>query len=230
MNTKIDIRKYILDLGFDVCGFANIERFNNIPEKSNPEFILPGCKTVIVVGKKFLKSSYISKSTVPYTILRNKLSEWIDQMTVVISNEIEKHDELALPTGAIEPCNWNAKLEKTTGLISLKYAAVQAGLGVVGKNTLLISPNYGNYLWLGAILTTMEIEQDNLISVNPCKEKCNICIKACPVNAIDGSLFMNQEKCWNHAFGEPEEGVEWRIKCFNCRKLCPYSNGYNCSR
>ena len=47
-----------------------------------------------------------------------------------------------------------------------------------------------------------------------------------PVGALDGSRFMDQNKCWNYAFGEPEEGGEWRISCFACRTKCPYTNGY----
>jgi len=66
---------------------------------------------------------------------------------------------------------------------------------------------------------------DPLVTKSPCNEKCRICIENCPVGALDGSLLMDQKKCWNFAFGE-EGGGEWRIKCHRCRTKCPYSTGY----
>lgn len=97
-------------------------------------------------------------------------------------------------------------------MISLKNAAYNAGLGVIWENTLLITPEFGNMIWLGAMITTAEIEPDNIITRNPCNDKCKICIDNCPVNALDGSSFMDQDKCWNYAFGEIQCG-EWRIYC-----------------
>jgi len=107
--------------------------------------------------------------------------------TIGLSYFLEDNNYLAIPTGAIEPCNYNADLQKTVGLISLKYAAYQAGLGIIGKNTL-------------------EFESDPIMSKNPCKDSCTLCISNCPVQALRGSEFMDQQKCWNYAFGEENGG------------------------
>lgn len=101
-----------------------------------------------------------------------------------------------------------------------------AGLGVIGKNTLLLTPKYGNMVWLGGIITSAPLAGDTMIEKKVCTDNCRICIDACPVQALDGSLFMNQAKCWNSAFGVPETGGEWRIKCYKCRVMCPYSKGF----
>lgn len=98
-------------------------------------------------------------------------------------------------------------------------------MGVIGKNTLLITPNYRNMVWIGVVITSVKLEPNKIILKNPCNEKCQICIDTCPVNAIDGSNFMDQAKCWNYAFGKAEGGG-WRIKCYQCRIKCPYSKGY----
>jgi epoxyqueuosine reductase len=98
-------------------------------------------------------------------------------------------------------------------------------LGVIGKNTLLITPRYGNMVWLGAVITSAELEPNKIITKNPCHEKCRVCMDNFLVKAIDGSKFMDQTKCWNYAFGEAEGG-EWRIKCYKCREKCPYARGY----
>ena len=80
-------------------------------------------------------------------------------------------------------------------------------------------------VWLGAVISSLQLKPDKIRTKNPCKENCSICIDNCPVGAIDGSIFMNQRHCWNFAFGK-ENGGEWRIKCNKCRSKCPYSKGY----
>lgn len=203
-----------------MCGIASVDRFYNMPPMSNPASILPGCKSVIVIAKKFLTSTSVLTNTIPYTIIRNYLSGFIDKITIDLSYFIEAEGAVAVPTGAIEPCNWNPEISKTVGLISLKNAAVMAGLGIIGKNTLLLTKEYGNMVWLGGVLTTAELSPDPLVKDSLCKPGCHRCISACPVKAIDGSEFMDQTKCWNFAFGE-EAGGEWRIKCNKCRIICP---------
>ena len=68
-------------------------------------------------------------------------------------------------------------------MLSMKHAAVQAGLGSFGKNTLFISKFYGNMVTLGAVLTNLELPSDS-ISENICIPNCNKCVDACPVKAI----------------------------------------------
>lgn len=224
--TAAAIKEKAKQIGCDLCGIASTDRFLYMPGQSNPVALLPDAKSVIAVAKKFLGSTVKSNSTIPYTILRNNLSRYIDDITVQLAYYLEDNGYSAIPTGAIDPCNYNHEIEKKTGLISLKNAAYQAGLGVIGKNTLLITPEYGNMVWLGAIITSAKLECDKVLEKNPCNTNCSICIDKCPVHAIDGSHFMDQKKCWDYAFGE-EDGGEWRIKCFECRVLCPHSRGYN---
>jgi epoxyqueuosine reductase QueG len=211
--------------GSTLCGVASIDRFTGLPEMTSPQHILPGARSVIVIALKFLQSTVRSTSTVPYTIIRNNLSRKVDEISVALAQFLEDNGYQALPTGAIDPCNYEPSLGKKVGLISLKNAACQAGLGVIGKNTLLITPEYGNMVWLGAVISDIELLPDPLVTESPCNEKCRICIENCPVGALDGSLLMDQKKCWNFAFGE-EGGGEWRIKCHRCRTKCPYSTGY----
>lgn len=219
------IKEKTARLGCDLCGIASIERFENLSRISSPQNILPEAKSVIVIAKRFLSSAVESKSTIPYTIVRNNLSREIDEITIKLSYFIEDHHGKAIPTGAIEPCNYDNDLSKVVGLISLKNAAYQAGMGVIGKNTLLITPKYGNMVWLGAVITSVELKSDPIITRSLCGKNCRLCIDHCPVGAIDGSQFIDQLKCWNYAFGKENNG-EWRIKCFNCRSQCPFSKGF----
>ncbi len=225
-NEKQILKDKASALGSALCGVASIDRFAGLPEMTNPGHILPGAKSVIVIALRFLQSTVRANSTVPYTIIRNILSRKVDETSAALAQSLEDNGYEALPTGAIEPCNYEPSLDRKVGLISLKNAACQAGLGVIGKNTLLITPEYGNMVWLGAVISDIELLPDPLVTKSPCNKECRICIDNCPVGALDGSLFMDHRKCWNFAFGE-ESGGEWRIKCHLCRTKCPYSTGYD---
>jgi epoxyqueuosine reductase QueG len=156
-------------------------------------------------------------------VIRNYLSGEMDRLSIQLSYHSESLGFQAVPTGAIGPCRWSKETKKSMGLISLKHAAVQAGLGKMGKNTLLINDRYGNMIWLGAVLTALELEPDPLAGYEVCPQKCRLCLDKCPVQAMDG-VSIDQRECWQHAFGADDEG-EWRIKCFKCRDVCPNKLG-----
>ncbi len=138
------------------------------------------------------------------------------------------------------------------GLISLKHAAVEAGLGKMGKNTLLIHPNRGNIVRLGGLLTTMEWScEEKKEYPKLCPAKCSNCIKACPVGALsdDGIDKMKcMGNCIKHTLMPPKwllPYMKWGVSksklmtelmelftlsffesygvgCFACLKACPH--------
>lgn len=215
-----DVKRIAVDIGADLCGIASIDRFTDAPKGYHPCDVLPGGKSVIVLASRFLTSTLSARSTVPYTIVRNELTKRMDTMSLSLSYSLESYGVAAVPTGAIEPNNFDPLTNKYRGIISLKHAAVLAGLGKIGKNTLLINDRYGNMLWLSAVITSAVLDPDPIAMYEGCIEGCNICLSSCPVGALDG-ISMDQRRCWDHAFGS-EDGGEWRIKCFLCRKVCPH--------
>ncbi|NLG04604.1 MAG: epoxyqueuosine reductase [Clostridia bacterium] len=225
MNAN-EIKQMVLNMGADLCGIASIDRFADAPNGFHPLDVLPGCKSVIVFAKRFLAGTLKSNSTIPYTIVRNVLSDRLDKMSVALCEEMEKQNIVAIPTGTIGPSEYDAKTGRTRNIVSAKHAAAAAGLGVIGKNSLLITPEYGNMVWLTVVLTEAELEADPMLENTFCSKKCHICIDACPSHAISAdNPEMQQNICWEYAFGEPEEGGEWRIKCFKCRTSCPHCFG-----
>ena len=104
------------------------------------------------------------------------------------------------------------------GTISLKHAAVLAGLGKMGKNTLLVNDQLGNMLWLSAVITSIPLQADPIANYDGCYSGCNLCVDACPVKALDDE-FMKQRKCYNYAF--KSIGGHLQILCWRCRKVCP---------
>lgn len=114
--------------------------------------------------------------------------------------------------------------------VNEKKAAVLGGLGFVGKNTLLINEEYGSFLFIGDICTDAEININNGVSEKLCKG-CDLCIKSCPVNALEDGFckekcisFLTQKK------GTLEEYEKEILKrsdsvwgCDICAKVCPHN-------
>mgnify|MGYP000855442197 CR=1 FL=1 len=76
--------------------------------------------------------------------------------------------------------------ELLLALFSYKYAAVNAGLGWIGKNDLLVTEKYGPRVRLSAILVNHELPSGKPVKQSKCDDKCNCCIKACPCSFIKG--------------------------------------------
>jgi len=219
MDSK-NIKQIIYNLGADICGIASIERFIDAPKGFHPTDTLPTCKSVIIFGKKFLRSTVDCKNLIPYTITRNMTSNILDIMTVKICGILEDNKIIAVPIGAVGPSIYDENTNRYRGIVSLKHSAVLAGLGYIGKNSLLITPEYGNMVWLDGILVNIDLEADKILN-DKCPENCNLCIEICPVNAIKkDNLEMEQRKCRENAF-EGNEIYFIKIKCHKCRTKCP---------
>ena len=107
------------------------------------------------------------------------------------------------------------------GYISLKHAAEIAGLGVIGKNYLLTNQEYGNLLWLSAVLTDANLVPDKKAQYKIC-DNCSKCVEACPSGALDNPALFGRKGC-SKFFTVVNKKFE--IKCFSCRKVCPYCFG-----
>jgi epoxyqueuosine reductase QueG len=131
--------------------------------------------------------------------------------------------EYAVPLPSDSPCEyWDKEKLEGRGLISMKHAAVLAGLGTLGKSTLLLNDKYGNLLTLGAVLTELDLASDPLVE-NICIKTCNICIRDCPPQALDGQ-HANQAKCRLNTYGTNARGYN-TVNCNKCRVACPMRFG-----
>ncbi|MFW9822620.1 MAG: epoxyqueuosine reductase, partial [Candidatus Thorarchaeota archaeon] len=108
-------------------------------------------------------------------------------------------------------------------ILSLRHAGHLAGLGVLGKNTLLINNQYGNMIQLGAILVNVDLQGDAIAKYEVCLKSCEICLTSCPIGALDG-ISVNQKLCRSHSIFQHQKGYVLK-KCNTCRKVCPYVIG-----
>jgi epoxyqueuosine reductase QueG len=218
MDTK-EVKQILYNLGADLCGVAPIERFCEAPEGFHPCDVLPQCQSVVVIAKAFPAGTIHCKTTIPYTITRNMLSDMLDKISVHFCIEMERHDIVAIPTGSVSHTQYDVKTSRWRGIVSAKHCAVAAGIGRIGRNTLVTTPEYGNMVWLNAILTDAQLKPDELLTGDPCPVDCTLCIDNCPAGAL-GDPEMKQQECRSYAFNI-KPGEEFMIKCHKCRTICP---------
>ncbi|HEY1292668.1 MAG TPA: tRNA epoxyqueuosine(34) reductase QueG [Chloroflexota bacterium] len=108
-------------------------------------------------------------------------------------------------------------------------AAIRAGLGFRGKNTNLLTP-IGSFVFLGALLTSVELEVDQPIRKD-CGA-CRLCIEACPTDALDEAYHLAAERCIAYLTIEHRGPLadnlrpllgEWVFGCDICQEVCPYN-------
>jgi epoxyqueuosine reductase len=222
--TAAEIKSKARALGADLCGIAPVGRFADAPSGFHPTDVARGCKSVISLAVRFPISVLSSSSQAAYTFVRNKLMDKMDSITFQLAEELESLGGCAVPIPSSDPYDyWDDSRRHGQGILSLKHAAVRAGLGRMGKNTLLVNDKFGNMLWLGAVLLDQEMEPDPLADYRTCEPECRICLDSCPANALDGTT-IEQRKCRSIS-AKYTEGGGGVYACCLCRKLCPNFNG-----
>jgi epoxyqueuosine reductase QueG len=191
MGVKEELRDLAHGHGMNLFGVSGVDRFATSPEGKHPCDVLPGCKSVIVVGVRLLDGTIQANfrafedgrndlkglyGTYGYALLPNF------ELTYVcydIARHIEQRTEEVATPCSTGPMTNGAQ-------ISLRHAAVAAGLGEFGWIGIVLTPQYGPRNRFGVVLTTLELEPDPMYSGKPlCNpEKCGICTKVCPSGAL----------------------------------------------
>ncbi len=214
-----------MGLGADVCGFAAVKDLSDAPEGFRPTDIFTKCKSVIAFGIA-LPRGLAQVEQLIYGHFNYKICYQIDSIAFHTAKHIEEHyGGYAVPLPSDGPYEyWDAEKMEGRGLISLKHAAVAAGLGTLGKSTLLLNRKYGNMLILGAVLTDLDLSSDPPAN-SICIEDCSLCVSNCPVGALYSSP-VNQKACRQNTYGINARGFD-TVNCNKCRMICPMKYGIN---
>lgn len=221
---KEQIKKRILELGADVCGVANIDRFSEAPAGFHPRDLFPDCRSAVVFGVALPRGLAQVEPRLIYGHFNSIAAQEADFIAFRAAKEIERRwGGQAVPLPSDGPYEyWEAEKLEGRGLISMKHAAVLVGLGTLGRSTLLLNETFGNQLILGAVLTDIDLASDPLAR-RICLENCRLCIESCPVQALDG-LRADQAKCRPNTYGTNARGFD-TVNCNRCRTVCPMRFG-----
>ena len=222
--TANEIKSTALEAGADICGIAPVDRFSSAPKGFHPSNIYSDCQSVLVFAKKLPAESLFASSCIPYTYINRVITEEVDGLTLSLSRKLADLAVRNIPVPSDDPSEyWEPDRSYARGILSLRHAGHLAGLGVLGKNTLLINDRFGNMIQLGALLLNPKLEGDPIAAYEACKEDCRLCIRSCPQSALDG-ITVDQQACRPLSNYRNERGFVLK-KCWECRRVCPTHSG-----
>lgn len=217
---EITIKGLAYQLGADVCGIGSIDRFEDAPEGFSPLDLFDKCKSVIAVGIALPKALYEVRPRLLYSHFNSQICSILDALELKLAKALEERFNcLAVPVPCDAPNEyWESDSKTAKGLISMRHTAVLCGLGSIGKSALLINPEYGNRLTIGAVLTDLELASDEM-QPDLCLAGCSKCVDNCPAKAISDKR-VNQMLCRMNTFGKTARGFD-TVDCNKCRTICP---------
>ena len=234
------IKRRLLEIGFDDVGIVSLENFPPEEEKEvflrwlelgyhadmdymekskdarlNPNLLLEGAKSAVVVllsygSKRVGKLKFARYSTRKdyHKFFKKTLGKFVRECKERFGGEYRVFSD-SLPV-----------LERSLGRL--------AGLGWIGKNSMLISPKFGSYFLIGGFLTNLDLKPDKPFVYDFCG-KCNRCIISCPTGAILEGRIIDSRKCisyWTIEYkGDsiPVDTKGWIFGCDICQEVCPWN-------
>ncbi|MBR6174545.1 MAG: tRNA epoxyqueuosine(34) reductase QueG [Bacteroidales bacterium] len=241
MLSSQQIKSWAKEVGFQDCGIARarvlaeaeteflhsvehgyhaemhyLER--NVDGRFNPEFLLSGCKSVIVVTYNYLTDSEPKSDkyrTARYT--------WIQDYHILVKDLLEKL--AAMIVNDYPTVKYRTTVDSSA--ISEKRWAVEAGVGCMGKNGLVHNDN-GSFFVIGTLLVDWFCDQyDPSLPKSDCGE-CDICIRSCPVNALETPFRVDARRCVSYHNTEDKMPnynelalQKYLFGCDVCQEVCP---------
>ena len=244
-------------LGFDLCGVVRPEKFPELeqtsewlargyagemkyladPRRCNLQTAMPGIRSAIVVLLNYSTARPLSTdAALPINDVqpRGWISRyaWGDDYHDVLS---ERLDALVNSLREHFVAPFEARAYVDTGPVQERVLAKYAGLGWLGKNTLLLNQMLGSFFFLGVILTTLDLEPtlgENELPPPDLCGSCRRCLDACPTQAFVEPYVMDARKCISYLTIElrgsiPEEFREPMenhiFGCDICQDVCPWN-------
>jgi epoxyqueuosine reductase len=222
--TSAEIKDLALSLGAEKCGIANAGRFSGAPEGFRPTDIWKACKSVIAFLIRMPDAIITADNPVPYSHTASIIYKKLDMIGFEFCKSIQAGGNNAVPVPTDIPfLYWDSLNKRGMGILSLRHAGYLAGLGFLGRNNLLINPEFGNMVYIGVVLTDLELEQDPVIEDLACPSGCRICLDSCPQKALDGTT-VNQKLCREFSGLLNERGFDI-YACNLCRRVCIMRKG-----
>jgi len=246
MDTKHTIKKYAHEAGFDLCGITSADI---IPEakdhflkwlqhgnhatmswlekdtdrRTNPRKVLPGAQSVIMLAVNYYSTDLPESKE--RRIARYARGRDYHRVLEGMMKRLCGALKTAYPEESFRYyVDYGPLLERA-------YAA-KAGLGFIGKNSMLITKEYGSYVLLCEIITTLASEYDT-----PMERRCGTCtrcLEGCPTEAISEKEGINSDKCIsfqtieNKSTTIPDNIAKnmsgFAFGCDICQEVCPFNN------
>jgi epoxyqueuosine reductase len=253
-QSSTEVKEKARQLGFDIAGIVSATRShradylrrwldngqhgsmswlaNRFDERIDPSVYLPGAKSVICVAMNYyhplssepqLRTENLELRTSSGKIARYALGNDYHEILKSKLHALADWMRQQWPEIETRACVDTAPLME-------KDLAARAGIGWIGKNTCLINDRVGSWLFLGEIVTTLELPPDE-----PATDHCGTCrrcIDACPTQAITEPYKLDARKCISYLTIEHRESIaeslqekmgDWLYGCDICQDVCPHN-------
>ena len=238
-------------LGFDACGVARAEALEgessrmeawldqehegemqylnrNKEKRYDPRLLVEGTRSIVTVLYNYYPGTPLPEED-NYKLAKYAYGEDY--------HDVLKHKLLTLLT-AIE--TRTGRLEGVRAFtdsapILDRAWAVRCGLGFIGKNTALIHPKKGSFLFIGHLFLPIELETTGEPLPNHCG-RCTRCLDACPTGALEAPFHIDARKCLSYLTIEykgslegqdPKRFHDWIYGCDICQDVCPYNKKFS---
>lgn len=227
--TKIDLKvqEALSKLEVEIVGVATIDDVKGTPLEAAAKKLLPSVRSIVVMGMEVysefldLTSPETTMGTANLNDLYSRHTEILGRRLTIASYEIARVSRRAgykaMPLPGQGPSVDARSLE---AVISYKHAAVAAGLGSIGMNSLLVTGKYGPRVQLSLCLTEAVLESTAGETQYFCRN-CNICVLKCPAKALEipkkGEAYViNRFACSSY--------LEGAGGCSECVRACPVAS------
>lgn len=253
---QTELRRRLRTLGFDEVRFARVDEpapgagalrawldagmhadmawmERTAEKRTQPGLVLPGARSAILLGVNYWREE--SRGAQPAWARYALYSDYHDALQAGLVAAGKAIEEIFGAGGA------DYRYYVDTGPVLERSWAERAGLGFIGKNTMLISRRFGNWLFLASILTRLELvpdapvrkkTEDGKTRIGLLCGKCTRCLDACPTQALPRPGVLDARRCISYQTIEnrgiiPRElrpGIGARIYgCDTCLEVCPWN-------
>ena len=237
--------------GFDCCGVAPAVKIDreqyyrrwlgsgraggleylrrHVEKRLDAAALAPGARSVIVCALNYRQdpsAEAVAGADRPRG--RVAMYAWGGDYHDVVRTKLE---EVLGGLRAARPGPWVAKVCVDTAPLLEREYAVLAGIGWIGKNTLVLNRRLGSYFFLGEIVTELELPVDE-----PAADRCGACtrcLEACPTGALAAPYEMDASRCISYLTiecrdeqlpGETHQAIgDWVFGCDVCQQVCPHN-------
>jgi epoxyqueuosine reductase QueG len=192
---KTTIRNFALSLGVDDVGFASVDDYRS-PNSPPIESLFPGVKSMVVFAFRELSSC---DSPSPQMTMSGRLDliEFSHSSSYRVARFIETNFNTPAMTVPVSyPMNFFSGKPGVAD-VSLRHAAVAAGLGTFGQHNLVVHPRLGTRVLFTAVLSKLELASDPQLQEKACTG-CGLCLRECPAGALEEGK-TDLLKCLSHS-------------------------------
>ena len=195
--------------------------------KFHPERLLPGCRSVIMVGINYYQEAAPARGE-GEPAGRVARYAWGRDYHRLLGKRLKK---------AIQTLSARYAEDRFRGFtdatpLAERFYAERAGIGFTGRNTLTISSRFGSWFLIGEILTTRGFAATGPAAGKngSCPSGCSRCIDVCPTGALESPFRINASKCISYLTIENKGSIpeslrekmgDWIFGCDLCQEVCP---------